>query len=196
MPKATRPLATPTPPTSPNLTNGRESANEFAMPEAPPPTPSLRDLVRERLKTSKDPNPHTAIEGLLADLDENLLRAAARKGLAEIATEIVRSINSHNLRTRPNESAKWNAAKTAVDERPDIFAQRICVGHDEHGNGIWRYLGDCSPGDLQSAEHIKRLQAEGLVSGADRLAQLRKQLKKNQIVRDLAPSKVEEIINA
>jgi hypothetical protein len=196
MPQATNATSTPSTRTSPKGANGRAPTIAATTPTEPSSAPSLRDLVRERLEISEDPNPHTAIEGLLADLDDDLLRAAARKGLAEIAVEIVRSINSHNLRTRPNESAKWNAAKTAVDERPDIFVQRICVGHDEHGNGIWRYLGDCSPADLQGAEQIKRSQAEGLVSGADRLAKLRKQLKKNQIVRDLTPAKVEEILNA
>jgi hypothetical protein len=195
MPKATIGVATSIDSTSPDA-NGRAPTREVATSMTPPSAPSLRDLVRERLEASDDPNPHAVVDDVLADLDDAQYKEAARKGLAELAMEVVRSINSHNLRTRSNTSPKWSNAKRAAHEYPEIFLRRICIGHDEHGNGIWRYLGDCSAEDLKGAEDYKRSQAEGLVSGADRLARLRKQLKRNQTVRDLAAEKVEEILNA
>jgi hypothetical protein len=195
MSKATMPGATPAVSSSPSA-NGRAPTSADSISTLRASVPSLRNLVRERLEVSDDPNPHMVVESLLSDLDEDQLYEAARKGLGEIAQEVVRSFNTHRLRSRSNTSAKWGNASRSVNEYPEVFLRRICVGHDELGNGIWRYLGDCSSADLKGAEEIKRSQAQGLVSSADRLATLRKRLKRGQIVRDLTPAKVEAILNA
>jgi hypothetical protein len=155
----------------------------------------LNQIVRERLELSDEPNPGTVVEGLVDELPDDLLRLAAQKGLHVLASEVARA-DRRPVSQTPSGSAKWESVALAERERPDSFGFRMCIGHDGHGVGIWKLLGDCGKRDLAGAAEVKQHLADGLLRDMDRMKRLERALKRDQIVRDLDRSKVEAIFNA
>lgn len=166
------------------------------MTVIPASTSTLRQLVRERLELSEAADPHGVVSALIEELPPELLEQAARKGLAEVAMEVVRA-EHYRVNGNGNHSARWDNAQAAAMERPDIFARRVCVGVAD-GQGIWKFLGECTKGDLDGAAELKSRQAAGLERAADRLGKLANQLARSKatVVRELDRAKVETILDA
>jgi hypothetical protein len=150
---------------------------------------SLRQLVRERLELSDDPDPHRAINGMVHDLPHDVLVRAAQFGLVEIAKHLVRDYRRRGPQTTPD-SGKWDAVREAVAEHRDLFAHRVWNGAE------WKFMADCTKADLQAAAEVKRVQADGLLADVERYTRLSKAVKRDQVVSDLEYAKVERIFNA
>jgi len=172
-----------------------QASNTSPIPErqAVPDYLELRQLVRERLQLSENPDPVRAINGLLTELSDDLLRLAAQKGLWAITGEVVRVDRRSAVRRDPQPSGKWDNALAAETEHPDLFAERVYVGDPDQP---WKFLGDCTKQDLLAVAEHKRTHAQGVLVEADRYEHLARAVKRGQIVRDLSVDKVEGILNA
>lgn len=159
-------------------------------------TPSLRELIRERLELSQDPDPRAVVADLLDDLTPEHREQALRAALRMMAAALARQLRLDAFRpANPNASTKWDRVKEAVKARPDLFAQRICVGHGPDGP-LYKFLADCTARDLTHAADEDRAKANGMLRRAEQYEQLARKLKGGRTVKSLGLKTVEGIFNA
>lgn len=157
---------------------------------------SIRQLVRERLELSDEADPGSVVADLLDELPADALRVAAHKGLYVLAGEVARRVYRSPVDNDASRSGRWESVALAEKEHPDVMMERVCVGHNPDGRGIWKFLGDCTKSDLaNAAEHRTKL-ANGILAQAERFERLGRMLKRSQTVRDIDRQKVEAVLNA
>jgi hypothetical protein len=158
---------------------------------------SLREIVRDELRLSANPDPHTIVDRLLAVLPADQVEEAARMGLHSLAAvEARRFRNKAMTKPEPPVSAKWDAASQVAKDRPDIFAARVVVGSDDHGQPIYAYLRDCTRTMLVNAATLLREKGAGLLRRADQYENLGRKLRKGAKVKSLPRATVEAVFDA
>ena len=181
--------------------------------DAPPKAPTLREIIRKELEQSSSPDPSAIVDGLLPNLSDAHFEEAARLGLRTLAGEEVRHYR-RRATTEPEPvskadrraaaqassnggttSKKWARIAKTVAARPDIFAMRVVVGHED-GQPVYRFLGDCTKDDLTFAARLLRDQGDALHARAAQYDTLAGRLRsKSAIVRTLPLATIESVLS-
>lgn len=180
------------------------------MSTQPTPTPapdeSLRTLLRGELERSKTAHPLALIDKVMPTLSTDDIAIAARYGVGRMLSEEARHLRRLSMsQPDPYDSAgvlkspRWHGAAQASAARPDIFAARIVVGIDKHGNESYAFLRDCSKPMLREAASILRergdAQRNALHAQADRYEALGRKLRGGALVGSLPKAVVEGVLD-
>lgn len=148
---------------------------------------TLRQLMRERLALSEEPDPHALAQDLATDLPEEFVRDVVRAGLVAMFREEIRSGRRRGPST-PRHSAA--ALKEAADLW-DVYSQRF-----QTADG-WKLFGDFTREDAQW--NVMRYDARAAENAAwsARFGALAKKLTRGRTVREaLSREDAEAILNA
>lgn len=179
-------MATAAAATQPTPTTARRPRLSVA-----PPT-SLREIVADAVRDSECADPAFIVDDVVSTLSADLLADAARHGLHSMATEAIRVERARVTAPSAGGPGKWERAKVHAD----VFGMRVCVGLDETGRGVWKFLRECDKADLKVVGDLKRNQAAGLIRSADQFSTLARKLHKGQTVADLDRETVEGVFDA
>ncbi len=143
---------------------------------------SVRQLIRERLAVSDEPDPHVLAAELAADADDEMARDALREALVGMVRQQI-----HADRGRVTPRRKWDGYAEALNT---IFERRYLT---EMG---WKFLGDFTRPDAEfvAAGYEARAAAERV--HAEQFAALAKKLTRGQTARDLGVDVVESVLYA
>jgi hypothetical protein len=151
-------------------------------------SPTIRQLIRERLAVSDEPDPHVIADDLAAEVTEEIAREVLRAGLVGLVREEIRG--ARIARPANPSSRKWENVAEQVALNGDIFQRRY-----QTADG-WKLLGDFTRDDAQwTRDQYVRRAAEHEAHAAQ-FERLAKRLKRGQVVRDLDRADVEELFNA
>ena len=157
----------------------------------------LRKTVREELQRSGIADPKAITDMVLKNLDDESFDEAARYGVEQLLVSEARAQRNRAMNPPdPKPSGKWANTAQAAKARPDLFAQRITVGRDEHGRVIHRFLRDCTREDLKAAALLQREKADGLNARAAEYEKLAGKLHGPATVATLSRTTVERIFDA
>lgn len=149
----------------------------------------LAALIRDALASSEIADPRELAATIANEIPDEALRDVTADLLADRVRVQAHIARRAPLRTRSS-SARW----LAVAERAEdiaIFRVRVCPA------GVWKFLGDCTPDDVEALASAHREQAVA----NDRRAQAYKALrdlmdrKRSTTVRQLPPASVTEILS-
>lgn len=174
-------------------------ASGTAIPNGTPPagSPSVRQLIRERLAVSSEPDPHVLAADLVVDLPEDCLREVLLAGLAAMVREEIRltrtsvreEIRLARTPAAAPRSVRWeNAAE--VHLRTDVLQRRYPTADG------WKLLADFTREDAKwnrdkYDERVKRNARE-----RDRFDEFAGLFTRDCLGRDLPRAEVERIFNA
>jgi hypothetical protein len=124
----------------------------------------LRALIRDELETSAIADPHVVAEHVAKRVPDADLRAALEKALVPIVREMATVERGDVIqKIGRRQGTPWHETASPLYQK--LLQQRIEVGGDERE---WKFLGDCTRGDLLHAVEFRREQARANMVAAQR----------------------------
>lgn len=149
---------------------------------------NLRDLIREHLATSPDPNPHNIADEVARAVPSRYLREALADALQQTVV-IMASMSRNQALTKQATGFSAGGRAAAVKTYKGLLSERMSVGA-----GVWKLLGDCTKDDLEYVAEVRQAHAEQNAMWADRYRHLAKRMNATQKVADLPRHVVEDAL--
>lgn len=155
---------------------------------------TLRQLIRERVALSSEPDPHVIAAELAAQADEDIAREALRAAMVTMVRLVVHEHNRALQRRLAHAPVAGGAAPQWAKDAETwntIFDRRVNLGEHE-----FKFLGDLTKKDAIRVALAYRERANDNMTEMRRFKALADRLDDGSVARELGLAVVEEIFRA